>query len=309
MRILCVGAGGLGGYFSARLAQAGAEVSLVARGAHLQALQASGLTLLSGDERLSVKIPAYGELDHIAPTEGAFDVILLSVKMYDIAPVAEQCAPLLAPRGIIITLQNGVEAPDLVAEVVARHQVFAGAAYASAHVEGPGVIRHMGPVGALLFGPWGQGDLSGAQAFAACMDNAGLSVQVHEDIKRPLWEKFIFFSAVSGLCGLTRQTLGALRQDPVIAEVLARAVAETAAVARATGIVLAETVVADTLNTIAEKPAALKPSLLVDLEKGRRLEVDWIAGAVHRLGGALGVETPVHSCLYAGLKPFSQGAF
>jgi 2-dehydropantoate 2-reductase len=253
-------------------------------------------------------VPAYGEIDHIAPIEGAFDVILLSVKMYDIAQVAEQCAPLLAPRGILITLQNGVEAPDLVAGVVARHQVFAGAAYASAHVEEPGVIRHMGPVGALMVGPWGEGELSCAQAFAALMDKAGLSAQVREGIERPLWEKFIFFSAVSGLCGLTRQSLGGLRQDPVIADVLARAVTETAAVARAAGIVLADTVVADTLKTIDEKPAALKPSLLVDLEKGRRLEVDWIAGAVHRLGAKYGVETPVHSCVYAGLKPFSLGA-
>jgi 2-dehydropantoate 2-reductase len=140
------------------------------------------------------------------------------------------------------------------------------------------------------------------------MDKAGLSAQVREGIERPLWEKFIFFSAVSGLCGLTRQSLGGLRQDPVIADVLARAVTETAAVARAAGIVLADTVVADTLKTIDEKPAALKPSLLVDLEKGRRLEVDWIAGAVHRLGAKYGVETPVHSCVYAGLKPFSLGA-
>lgn len=310
MRILCVGAGGLGGYFSARLAQVGGEVSLVARGPHLEALKADGLTLLSGEEHLIVPLPAYGGLEQIDPAAGGFDVILLGVKMYDIAQVAAQCSPLLAPKGIVITLQNGVEAPDLVAGAAAKDQVFAGAAYASAHVEGPGVIRHMGPVGALFFGPWGQGDQTSAKAFSALMGKAGLSVQAQDQhqIQQRLWEKFIFFSAVSGLCGLTRQPLGAVRGDPVSSQVLVHALTETAAVARAAGIPLADGVIDDTLKAIADKPAALKPSLLVDLEKGRRLEVDWIAGAVHRLGALYGVETPVQSCIYAGLRPFSQGA-
>ncbi len=312
MRILCVGVGGLGGYLSACLLRAGSSVSVVARGPHLTALQKNGLTLISANEPYQAPVAAFATAAQaVEHSDQPFDVVLLAVKMYDIAAVMAECGPALSHNGLVITLQNGVEAADLVAGVVDRQHVYPAAAYASAHVESPGVIRHMGPVGKLIFGPLSDQPTDTneqtARAFAALCNQAGLDATLSRTIRRPLWEKFIFFSAVSGLCALTRQALGAVRDNPISATVLDHAISEAIAVARSQGAPLAETIKADTLATIAAKPDLLKPSLLVDLEKGRRLEVDWIAGTLHRLGAEKSIPTPTHSCIYAALTPFSKG--
>lgn len=304
MRFMVVGAGGLGGYLGFKLAEAGADVALVARGRHLEALRAHGLTLRSGEEDRILRIPA-----HEAPHEaGPADVILLCVKLYDTTSALEACRSVMTDTTIVATLQNGVEGIDQIASSLGARHAYAGAAYVSARVEEPGVVRHVGAGARLEFGGLRDDLRIPAQRFVEVCRRAGLDTNPTPDVVRTLWEKFTFFSATSGLTALTRQPLGQVRDDPVAAPLLHAAVHEAAAVARALGVAVSPDLEAATIATIAGKSAQLKPSLLVDLERGRRLEVDWISGAIHRLGAQHGVPTPVQSCVFAALRPFSDGA-
>lgn len=303
MRVMIVGAGGLGGYLGFKLAQAGADVALVARGRHLEALRARGLALRSGEEDGVLRIPA-----HEAPREaGPADVILLCVKLYDTASALDACRSVMTDTTIVATLQNGVDGLDQIASSLGARHAFAGAAYVSARIEEPGVVRHVGAAARLEFGGLRDDLRVPAQRFVELCRRAGLGTEPTPDIIRTLWEKFTFFSATSGLTALTRQPLGAVRDDPVAAPLLHAAVHEAAAVARALGVAVGPDLEATTIATVTGKSAQLKPSLLVDLERGKRLEVDWISGAIHRLGARHGVPTPVQSCVFAALKPFSGG--
>lgn len=302
MRVMIMGAGGLGGYLAACLARAGADVSVVGRGAHLQAMARDGLTLVSGggEERVAVRAAADPQ------AAGPADLIILAVKLYDVEAAVAAAAPMLAEGGVLVTVQNGVDAPAMAARILGPERVAAAAAYVSARIDTPGVVLHTGAHARLDLGS----RAAPPAVMAAIADlgrRAGLDVVEAPDIEAALWEKFTFFSASSGVTALTRLPLGPLRDDPLTAGLLTRAIAEAAAVARALGVAVPDDLEARTAAVMAGKSPALKPSLLVDLERGRRLEVDWIAGTIHRAGLATGIDTPVQSCIYAALKPFSGG--
>jgi 2-dehydropantoate 2-reductase len=303
MRIAIIGAGGVGGYFGARLAEAGAEVSFVARGAHLAAIRRTGLRLESPKGHLHLaRISATDD----PSTIGGVDAVLLTVKMYDLEPAAASLRPLLEPDTVVITLQNGVEAVDIVSRHVGRPQVAGGVAYISAVIDEPGVIKHTA-MDSLIFG-----ELDGRRSERltrleqACLA-AGFSARVSGAIQQDLWAKFARLSVFSGMTAVTRSTMGVLRSDPELYAMLKAACEETIRVGRAHGVALPDSVMTEIVAMVESLPFQAKASMLEDLERGKRLELPWLSGGVVRLGDAVGVPTPIHRFIATVLKPHVNG--
>ena len=305
MRIAVMGAGGVGGYFGAKLAKAGNDVAFIARGRHLAAIRERGLGIRSalGDE--TVERPAVtDDPARLAPA----DVVLFAVKLWDTESAAAAIKPLLAKGGVVIPFQNGVESIERIGAIVGDERVMGGVAYIAATIGEPGVIVHTGTMARLRFGPVQASQRSVAEALHSACKAAGIDAELLADIRRALWEKFGFLAPFSGVTSVARQPMGAVRADPDLRSTLEAAIRETWAVGRAKGIALADDFVAQQMKFADGLPAEMKSSMLNDLVAGNRLEAPWLAGAVARMGGAAGVATPVSSTLYAALKPFCAGA-
>lgn len=293
MRIGIVGAGGVGGYFGARLAAAGQDVGFVARGKHLEALRSDGLVVQSPVGDLQLPVQATND-----PAElGVVDYVLVSVKTWQLSEAIESIQPLVGPDTAIVTVQNGVEAPDQVAESFGRDAVLPGAAEVIAYVDGPGIIRHLGS-GKLTFAEWDNRQSSRADSLREAFVAAGLQALVPEDIWAALWAKFLSVVPSGGLGAATGAGYGVLRTHPATRKLLTDATTEIRDVAVARGIHLAEDVVARTLAWIDGLPADGTTSLQRDLIAGRPSELDAWTGAVVRLGNEAGVPTPVNTFLY-----------
>lgn len=299
-----IGAGGVGGYFGARLQAAGSAVSFVARGSHLAALQHNGLRLQSpkGD----LHLPSVQATDDPAQI-GPVDVVFLTVKMYDLEAAAIAAASLIGAETAVITLQNGVEAVDIVAAHVGREQVVGGVAYVAAVIAEPGLIRHTS-LDALIFGELdGRRSERLAALEAACL-GAGFGARVSDQIELDLWSKFARLSVFSGMTAVTRSPIGVLRGDPELFAMLQAACEETIAVGRARGVPLPPGLMEEILQMVHSLPYQAKASMLEDLERRRRLELPWLSGAVVRLGREVGVATPIHQFIAAVLKPLAAPA-
>jgi 2-dehydropantoate 2-reductase len=303
MRIVIIGAGGVGGYFGARLIAAGEDVTFVARGSHLAALQTTGLRIESpkGDLHLQ-EVRATGDMHAV----GEADVILLTVKMYDLESAAATLSPLIGRNSVVITLQNGVEAVDIVAQQVGRGHVAGGVAYVAAVIAEPGLIRHTS-LDALIFGELDGHRSERLAALEAACRRAGFSARVSDHIDVDLWSKFSRLSVFSGMTAVTRSPIGVLRSDPDLLAMLQAACEETALVARARGIALPDALMQEIMRMVEELPYHAKSSMLEDLERGRRLELPWLSGAVVRLGREAGIPTPIHSFIATVLKPHVNG--
>ncbi|MGE3189193.1 MAG: 2-dehydropantoate 2-reductase [Vicinamibacterales bacterium] len=304
MRIAIMGSGGVGGYFGGRLAAAGEDVHFIARGRHLEALRASGLRLASpkGDLHLPT-VQATADPAAIGPV----DVVLFTVKLYDVDASAEAVRPLIGPETVVITMQNGVEAVDMVAAKVGRDHVAGGVCYISAVIDEPGVIRHTA-MDTMVFGETDGRVTPRLQAFEAAGRRAGFEATVTADIDPVIWTKFVRLSGWSGMTAATRSPIGVLRDDPRIFAVLREAFEEAVAVGRARGVALPAAILEETLALVQTFPAGTKSSLLEDLERGRRLELPWLSGAGVRLGREAGVPTPTHRFIEAVLTPHAAGA-
>ncbi|MGE3935597.1 MAG: ketopantoate reductase family protein [Rhodospirillaceae bacterium] len=304
MRVAIVGTGAIGGFVGTRLIAAGAEVAFLARGATLDALRRTGLRTYSATGDVAVG-PVTASDDPAAL--GPADAVLFCVKRYDTAAAAAACRPLLKPGTPVISLQNGVGAAEEIASVLGPGRAVGGAAYMTVSMTEPGVVRHTGAFTRLDLGP---GEGAAAATIAALREvaaNAGIDATVRPDIEVALWRKFVLLAGTSALTALTRQPLGWVRDDPVARTVLHAAVAECAAVAAARKVGLPADAAAETIAGIDRQPAGLKASQLTDLERGRRLELDWTSGAIVRMGRESGVPTPVHATVYAALAPFKGG--
>ena len=304
MRVAIIGAGGVGGYFGARLQASGTDVVFVARGAQLEALQHTGLRLLSpkGDLHLPHVEAVAG------PAEaGAADVVLLTVKMYDLERAAAGLTPLIGPDTVVVTLQNGVEAVDIVRAHVGADHVAGGVAYVAAVIAAPGVIRHTS-LDALIFGELGGRPSARLEQLAAACERAGFAGRVSQQIEIDLWAKFSRLSVFSGMTAITRSPIGVLRADPELLAMLEAACQETIRVGRARGVAIPDGLIAEILEMVHALPPHARASMLEDLERGRRLELPWLSGAVVRLGASLGVPTPIHAFIATVLKPFVNGS-
>lgn len=302
-----MGAGGVGGYLGAKLAAGGQDVSFIARGAQLHALREAGLRV-SGAQ--SLQLPRVQATDD--PRElGAVDLVLFSVKLYDTDAAAAALAPLMGPDTCVLTVQNGIESAARIARAIGAGRVLAGAAYFPANIAAPGEIAYLGCIAGkpqLAFGEPGAGASARAGTIAGIFDAAGVSVRVCASTELMLWEKFCLVAATSATTALARQPIGVVREDADLRWMLAEAVAEAARVGRRAGVALPEALETQVLRAIDGNPPHGKASQLVDLERGRRLELDGLSGAIVRLGRELGEATPVHATVYAALKPYINGA-
>jgi 2-dehydropantoate 2-reductase len=303
MRIAVMGAGGVGGYFGGRLAQAGHEVGFVARGRHLEAIRAKGLTLKSPLGDATLKVQASDK-----PAElGAAEVVLFAVKLWDTESAAESIRPLLERGGVVIPFQNGVESTERIAKVLGAGRVMGGAAYIAGRIGEPGVIVQTGQMARLRFGPVLPAQKTIAQAFLAACKDAKIDAELNEDIVKVLWEKFVLLVAVSATTTVTRTNLGVVRADPDLRWMLEACMRETWALGRKKGVQLADELVAQTLKFVEGLPAEMRASMAADLEAGGKLEAPWLSGAVARMSQELGLDAPVNRAVYAALKPYVNG--
>lgn len=303
LSIVVMGTGGVGGYFGARLCQSGARVTFVARGPHLDALRAGGLTVHSVlHGRITVPVDAVDTLAGRPPA----DAVLFAVKSFDTEAAAEALRPVLAPHTAVLSLQNGVDNVEKIDAVLGPGHALGGAAYVFAVREAPGVITHRAG-GRIVFGELDGRLTPRAERLREAFARAGVPVELSGDIRRALWEKYLFIGAQAGLTALTRCPIGVIRAVPETWRLYRLVLEELAAVARAAGITLA----GDVVDAIVKQAGALDPgarsSLADDLAHGRRLELEALHGHAARLGRRLGVPTPAVDVIYAALKPFVDG--
>lgn len=304
-RIAVMGSGGVGGYFGGRLAAAGFDVSFIARGEHLAALRSQGLVIESplGDAAVA-PINAFEDAARIGPV----DVVMFTTKLYDVQGAGELCRPLVGPDTVVVSFLNGIDSEDVLAGILGAQHVAGGVARISASIARPGLIAHHGTFASLEFGELDGRDSPRLAAFLAACERAGIKARMDADIVAAIWKKFIFLASFAAITGLTRCAFGPIRRTPETFALLARAVAEVAAVGQARGVQLGDDPAAAAMKVVLGVGDDIKASMLVDLERGRRLEVRSLSGAVVRLGRELGVPTPVHEFALAALLPFADGA-
>lgn len=301
MRFAIIGVGGVGGYVGARLAEAGHEVTFVARGAHRAAIAEAGLLLESPLGGVRV-YPAKVTEDALG-VEPA-DCVILAVKAWQVSDAARLAVPLLGPATTVLTLQNGVEAPGRAAQVLGRERVLGGVAKIISFVAAPGRVQHTGVPPALIIGELGGGTSERAEALRRAFEpTRGLDVSVSGDIERALWEKYIFIAAWAGVGAVTRAPLGVVRQVPEARALIEGAARELEQVARARGVRLDPGAAQAVMAFIDRLPPDGTASLQRDIAAGRPSELDDLTGAALRLGAEVGVPTPVNAFLFAALAP------
>jgi len=304
MKIAIVGAGGVGGYFGARLAASGQEVRFIARGAHLEAMRANGLQVLSGNGDVLVK-PVQASAD---PHEiGTCDLVVIAVKLWATREALEQARPMVGPDTAVVSFQNGVIAVDEVVAAYGRERALGGVANIAAVIERPGVIRHTGSMALLQFGELDGRQSARVQALAQACERAGFQYKVADDITRAIWEKYVFLVAASSMTALTRLPLGPIREDPDTRALTAQVMAEVAALGRARGVALDADLVERLMQRLDGMPREMIASMLGDLERGNRLELPWLAGGVMRMGLESHVSVPANTFVYAALKHYAEG--
>jgi 2-dehydropantoate 2-reductase len=304
MRIAVVGAGGVGGGFGAALAKAGADVTFIARGAHLAAMKNQGLKVQGGR----------GET-HLVPTRatddpadvGVVDIVLFCVKLWDVESAGAHIKPLIGPDTAVIPLQNGIDAAERLVPILGANAVMGGVAQISASIIGPGLIQQVGTFMRMIFGELdGKPRKRGEDFLALCL-KAGFDATLSEQILTELWMKFILLAANASIMALARQPIGRLRDDPDLRPIFIAAYQEAIDVGRARGVALPADALERILEFTGHAPPAMKPSMALDLERGNRLELPWLGGKVAELGRELGVPTPTHRLMYAMLKPYILG--
>jgi 2-dehydropantoate 2-reductase len=304
MRVLVVGAGGVGGYFGARLARAGVPVTFLARGGHLEAIQRDGLRVRSSaDGEWTVKVEATGDPRGLR----AADVVLFCVKSFDTEAAAEVIRPAIGPETAVVSLQNGVDNEETLDGALGPGHAVGGVAWVFAAIESPGVIVHrLG--GRLAFGELDGRPSPRLERLQAAFTTAGVAAEVSKDITRVLWEKYLLICAQAGMTALTRAPIGVIRATAETWRMYRRLVEELAALALASRVRLAP----DVVDSIMRDAGALAPtvfsSLHTDLTQGRRLELEALHGHAMRLSERLGVATPMLFAVYAALRPHADGA-
>jgi 2-dehydropantoate 2-reductase len=306
MRIAVIGAGGVGGYFGARLAAAGSDVGFLVRGAQLAALRSTGITVRSprGDLRLD-QVRASDDPAELGPHE----VVLFAVKAYAIDGALALLPPLLGPNGWVVSLQNGGVAPaDRIASAVGVERTVGGAAYISCHLRAPGVLEHHSPLAGMEIGELGGGPSPRVESFAKLARDAGLDTEVSADIRTVLWQKFAFICGLAGATATSRHPIGEVRATAAGRALLRGLVSETAAVGRADGAALAPDYEEKALGLLDSIDGGMRSSLYEDLAHGRVMELDSLHGEVVRRADELGVDVPVTRTVFAILEPAARAA-
>lgn len=304
MHIAIYGAGGVGGYFGARLAAAGNDVSFIARGAHLAAMREHGLRVRSpdGDFHLE-RVDATDDIGAIATP----DLILVAVKLWSTEEVARSVRPLAERGSAVLSFQNGVSKDDILRRHLPASALMGGVSYVTAVIESPGVILNKGRIQRLTFGEFDRSRSARAEAFLAACQGAGFDADLNPDISRAIWEKFVFLVGLSATTATMRQPLGAILENPQTRAFLHDVMQEVVAVGRARGVALAEDFAQDRLAFCATLTPTMIASMAHDLSQGHRLELPWLSGTVVEYGRELGIPTPCNRAVNDILSPYVNG--
>jgi 2-dehydropantoate 2-reductase len=294
MRITVLGAGGVGGYFGAKLARGGCDVGFVARGAHLAALREQGLRIESqlGDLHLA-QVRASDNPAELGPA----DYVFVCVKLWDTESAARGVAQIVGPGTAVVSFQNGVQRDDVLRRVLGDTAVMGGACYIASAIARPGVIRHTGKMQKLTFGEFDGSRSPRVTALLDACQRSGIDAEISADIRRTIWEKFVFIVGLSAVTAATRQTIGPIRSNARTRALLLEIMQETVAVGRAHGVRLPEDYAQSRLAFIDGLPPEMTSSMHHDLEQGKRLEIDWLSGGVVELGQAANVPTPLNRAI------------
>jgi 2-dehydropantoate 2-reductase len=304
MKIAVMGAGGIGSYVGARLAEAGESVTFVARGAHLAAMRAGGLRIESPVGNLHLS-PVVATDD--PATIGPVDLVLFAVKLWDTETAAAALAPLVGEGTQVLTLQNGIDSVDLISRFVPRERVTAGVIYISAKVAEPGLVTSPGGL-RLLIVDSSQGSPTISAFCEACKRAKGLDIDRSTSITKAIWEKFAVNTSFSAITSLTRAPMGPIMANAESRALLRQLLDESVAVALASGAPVDSRLADIAMANFTILPPATRASMAEDLLRGRRLELNWASGRIHALGQQLGIPTPAHTAAYRALALYVNGA-
>ena len=299
MRIAVMGAGAVGGYLGALLARAGHEVSLVARGRHLQAIQGSGLQVRSEQGEFTAIVQATDQSSDIGPV----DLVIHSVKTYHNPEAVPLLHPLLEENTTVLCVQNGVDSWEQVQQALPPNTVLPGAVYIEASVAEPGVVQQQGNVRRLVFGEADGSMTPRIQAIASAMQGVGMPTEISNDITSVLWNKWLFITALAGTTCAAHMGLAELLAVPESRLLVVQVLREIDSLGRKLGVNLDSNIVDKTLHYMETEASSLKASMQKDMETGRPMELDALTGAVVRLGKEAGISTPANEAIYALLKP------
>jgi 2-dehydropantoate 2-reductase len=304
MRIAVMAAGAVGGYFGARLAAAGHDVVFFARGAHRDAIRRNGLKVESplGDLHLR-DVNVVDDSAGVAPV----DLVFFAVKLWDTERAAEHVRPLLKPDTRVITLQNGIDSVERLTPILGDAAVIGGSTYLVTVIGEPGVIRHTSPFARVRCGRVDGRPDAVLTGYVEEVRAAGIDVTLSENMRTDLWKKFVMLSGTSSMTASTRSPIGPIRTDPELRAFFFKLMGEAIAVGKAAGVAFPPDFAEELERAVEAFPPAMKASMAHDLERGNRLELDWLAGKVVALGRKYGVATRAQEAVYAILKPYRMG--
>jgi 2-dehydropantoate 2-reductase len=305
MKIVVMGSGGVGGFYGGRLAHAGCDVAFIARGRHLAAMREHGLTIES-EQQGDIHLPTVRVTDDPSTLEPA-DVVIIAVKLWDTEAAARAVKPLVGNDTAVMSLQNGVIKDDILRREFGGDAVMGGVGYVGTHIARPGVIHQTGTLQRLVFGEYDGRRSARAEALLAALLRAGIAAELSSDIRRTVWEKYVFLVGLSGTTAAMRTTLGPIRANPQTRAFMLDLMRETVAVGRAHGVALPQDYAEQRLAFADTLASDMTSSLHHDLEHGNRLEVAWLSGGVVELGKAVNVPTPANRAVWDMLALYAQG--
>lgn len=294
MKIGIMGSGGVGGYYGARLASGGADVTFVARGAHLGAMRDRGITIEGGPD--PIHVPVVNATDDTS-TIGTCDFVLLAVKLWDTEAALQLMRPMMGRNSTVISFQNGVLKDDYLRAAYGPEQIMGGVTYVATAIDRPGVIKQTGPMQRLVVGEFDAPSSARAEAFRAVCENGRINVEIAPDIQAEIWRKFVFLVGMSGVTTTMRSKIGPIRSNEQTRAFFLDLMREVVAVGRATGVSLPENYAEEALRLADDVSPEMTTSMHHDLERGRPLEVPWLAGAVVQLGARAGIPTPLNRAI------------
>ena len=295
MKIAMMGSGGVGGFFGGRLAKAGYDVSFIARGAHLAAMREHGLTI-ENEAQGDIHVPKVHVTDDPASL-GPVDLVILSVKLWDTESAATSILPIVSPKTGVLSLQNGVIKDEILRRVLPESAVMGGVGYVATHISRPGVIHQVGTMQRIIVGEYDGHASERAKFLHEALVKSGVSAELSGDVRRAIWEKYVFLVGLSATTASMRSTIGPIRSNPQTRAFLLALMREVVAVGRAHGVALPEDYAEARLEFADGLPADMTSSMAHDLERGNPLEVNWLSGGVVKLGKEKGIPTPANSAV------------
>jgi 2-dehydropantoate 2-reductase len=300
-----MGSGGVGGFYGARLVNAGYDVTFVARGAHLAAMREHGLKIES-DVHGEMHVKNVKAVDDPAKA-GTADLVVIAVKLWDTEAAARAVKPIVGPHTAVLSLQNGVIKDDILRAHFSPDALMGGVAYVGTHIDRPGVISQTGPLQRLVFGEYDGRRSARAEALLEALLKAGVQAELTQDVRRSIWEKYVFLVGLSAATATMRSSIGPIRENPQSRAFFLELMKEAVAVGRAHGVNLPEDYAEQRLQFADTLAPGMDSSLHHDLDHGNPLEVEWLSGGVVKLGRAVGVPTPANRAVWDILALHAAG--